>query len=263
MSSLAYRLYHDELRFPERGSPEIVLGLLRDFMSHVALSSDTGWRLGTTRHPEVAAVDADFRQTFGLDDPRTVLILYLLDALKLTQHGSSVFGSHLTAKGRELLTFLQAVPEADWVRADGGLDIECVHSLHDLAPISTVLARVGGVLLEQADAGKASMPASQVEAMQVLAARLHVYQAEVEATVAESRRGSPPNGGYDIVGFRQVADILEDLEIANHMLGGIDGFHMAPLEWDFEVGVLKSIIPDLEAIARPDTVHTTAERTQS
>lgn len=220
MSSLAHRLYHDEMRFCGCGSPEVVLGLLRDFLFNVALCSDIELRVGSTLHPQAQAARVSFETAFDPQDARTFLVLYLLQSLELIECGSSPAQSYLTAKGCELLAFLGTVSEEDWMRDNDGLDISCMQEFHDLVPLVTILPAVGMALLDETDTTEPDVLPARAQAMRVVAARLKRHEDSILTVVPEIESG------------RGIDDIRDDLLISACLLRDVGNVQGAVLAED-------------------------------
>ena len=98
--SLADLRWQDELKFCGCGLPEEVRAWLLGIMTALAKRGGGTW----TEHSEMVA-------TIGADpDMIFYFVMYVLDAMGLTEHGGSVGGAWLTDKGRQLLVELQQEP---------------------------------------------------------------------------------------------------------------------------------------------------------
>lgn len=83
--------WYEELKFCGCGIPEEVQDYIHDILAAMAERSDSGW--------EINKVNA----VLGNIEMATAFVLYTLDAMGLTEHGGSIFGSWLDPKGRALL----------------------------------------------------------------------------------------------------------------------------------------------------------------
>ena len=99
------RFYFEELKWCGCGNPEEALGFMRDVLGIMKARSDEN-KLG-----EPYNGSAHERRTKELDallgdGPLGLSYRYMLDALGLTEHGGSVYGSWLTDKGKDILALL-------------------------------------------------------------------------------------------------------------------------------------------------------------
>jgi hypothetical protein len=101
-----YKLFHDDLRFCGCGNPEEAYALVRDLLTLAPFHQD--WRKVAGR---IGGNDGD--------DGPYYLILYMLDAAGLIEHGGSVGGSWLTAKGVHYLDLMKRHEWDDFDDADG------------------------------------------------------------------------------------------------------------------------------------------------
>lgn len=90
-----YRLLYgrDGLRFCGCGNPEAVYVLVRDLLALAPFYENQAAvreRIGTSQ-----------------DDAARYVVLYVLDGAGLTEHGSSIAGAWLTAKGRHYLPLMR------------------------------------------------------------------------------------------------------------------------------------------------------------
>ncbi len=94
-----YALFYGEggLRFCGCGSPEDAYALVRDILTLAPFFE--GWETGHANHEKVRAL-------IGTDGA-FYLVLYGLDGAGLLEHGGSVGGSWLTAKGRHYLEMMR------------------------------------------------------------------------------------------------------------------------------------------------------------
>jgi hypothetical protein len=101
------RFYFEELEWCGCGNPDEVLAFMRDVLQVMHDRSEgnrsegpnvpfeqSAWRSGTDK------LNAMLPGMLGLS------YLYMLDALDLTEHGSTIGGSWLTEKGKEVLALL-------------------------------------------------------------------------------------------------------------------------------------------------------------
>lgn len=117
--TIAAEVWFDDLDFCGCGNPEIVLTRIRDVLRAIANRS-AAWRgmpimplSNESDHSEYAK--EQLAKTLGPDQALEYLMLYVLDAADLTEHGGSVGGSWLTPKGEELLAFLESHEEGEWM----------------------------------------------------------------------------------------------------------------------------------------------------
>jgi hypothetical protein len=94
------RLFHEEWKFCGCGSPETVVKLVRDALAAIKARSD-----GEFKEDYLVPVLGP------LDSPTRLFFLYWLDAVGLTEHGGSVYGSWLTDKGKQVLELLRGLGE--------------------------------------------------------------------------------------------------------------------------------------------------------
>jgi hypothetical protein len=101
--SLVERRWIDEMKFCGCGNPEDAQDYLRRILAaHKAKSDD------------YKAVE---RVILAEPEKAALIIYYLLDAMGLTEHGGSVYGSWLSDKGQRLLEELEA--DANLKTSDG------------------------------------------------------------------------------------------------------------------------------------------------
>ena len=93
------------------GNPEEIAKLIRNILQLRKLKHDQYWE-EKDREKQKLIIEEEINLTkelFKDADVFELLVLYLLDNKGLTEHGGSVYTSHLTEEGRDLLDSLNNV----------------------------------------------------------------------------------------------------------------------------------------------------------
>lgn len=102
-------VWFGRLKFCGCGQPEQVMRRMKDVMRCMANRSNA---LPASLEAYSILTD-ELWEKAGPDNISRYLLLYILDAAGLEEHGGSVPG-WLTEDGEELLTFLENTPEENW-----------------------------------------------------------------------------------------------------------------------------------------------------
>lgn len=109
-----YKFYFDELGWCGCGDPEGVMafvGKVLDILNRRS-ESNSGCNLPYEQSPWKAHTD-ELKDLIG-DDEKALMIMYVLDAHDLTEHGGNVMGCWLTDKGKDVLQAIKANEGKDW-----------------------------------------------------------------------------------------------------------------------------------------------------
>jgi hypothetical protein len=113
------RFYYEELGWCGCGSPDEVLGFIRD-----VLQAMNDWTQANRRDDEAAREAAQARQDALLPRAGGMLVLsylYMLGAHGLTEHGGSVYGSWITDEGERVLAMLSGI-DLEKAMDEGAMD---------------------------------------------------------------------------------------------------------------------------------------------
>jgi hypothetical protein len=103
------RFYYEELKWCGCGNPDDALTFLRDVLQTMHdWSEANGMGRWNEQNPEREAAKVREQELLPLDSPLALSYRYFLDALDLTEHGGSVYGSWLTEHGEAVLAMLRA-----------------------------------------------------------------------------------------------------------------------------------------------------------